>query len=71
MKKEKFEDHLHRVEKIVEELENGEISLDKSIQKFEEGMKLVKLCSEKLNEVQKKVEIPEIKLLTVIPALNG
>ena len=56
-KKMKFEEALKKLEKIVEELETGEITLDKTIQKFEEGMKLVKFCSGKLNEVQKKVEI--------------
>ena len=52
----KFEEALKKLEKIVEDLETGEISLDHSIQKFEEGMSLVKICSGKLREVEKKIE---------------
>jgi len=53
----KFEEALNKLEKIVEDLESGGVSLEKSIQKFEEGMKLVKFCSRKLQEVEKKVEM--------------
>ena len=53
----KFEDGLKRLEKIVEELESGNISLDDSLEKYEEGIKLSKACSRKLEIARKKVEI--------------
>ncbi len=57
MKKEvKFEKALQRLESIVEQLESGEIDLDKSINIFEEGNDLVKLCLEKLNSASKKIQ---------------
>ena len=51
-----FEAALTRLETIVEEMESGEMDLDKMIASFEEGQKLVKLCTAKLNEVEKKIE---------------
>ncbi len=53
----KFEDGLKRLEKIVEELESGNISLDDSLEKYEEGIRLSKACSKKLEIARKKVEI--------------
>ena len=53
----KFEDGLKRLEKIVEELESGNISLDDSLEKYEEGIKLSKACAKKLEVARKKVEI--------------
>ena len=53
----KFEEALKRLEKIVEELENGSLSLDESLEKYEEGIKLSKACSKKLEVARKKVEI--------------
>ena len=58
MKKEvKFEDALKELEVIVEDLETGDVTLEKSRNKVEEGMQLVKFCSGKLEEVEKKIEI--------------
>ena len=51
-----FEAALARLEAIVEEMESGELDLDKMIAAFEEGQRLVKFCSAKLNEVEKKIE---------------
>lgn len=51
-----FEAALSRLETIIEEMESGEMDLDKMIASFEEGQKLVKLCTAKLNEVEKKIE---------------
>lgn len=51
-----FEKSLERLESIVEEMEGGELSLDQMIRHFEEGSKLVKQCSTKLTEVEKKIE---------------
>ena len=56
-KKMKFEDALQRLEEIVEELEAGELSLDASLARFEEGVKLTRLCRNKLDQAQRKVEI--------------
>ena len=52
-----FEEAIKKLEKIVEELEKGDIPLEKSIKLFEEGMKLSKFCNEKLNEIETKIKI--------------
>ena len=52
-----FESALTRLEKIVEELESGELPLEKSLKKFEEGVALSRFCSEKLNEYEKKITL--------------
>jgi exodeoxyribonuclease VII small subunit len=53
----KFEDALKRLNKIVEDLESGNLSLDESLKVYEEGVRLVKICSKKLNEAQDRIEI--------------
>ena len=53
----KFETALSRLEKIVEEMEAGELSLEDSLKRYEEGIGLARFCSGKLNEVQKKIEL--------------
>ncbi len=53
----KFEDAMARLEEIVQSLEGGELSLEESIKAFEEGMKLARFCSKKLDEAEKKVSI--------------
>lgn len=52
-----FEQALARLEEIVRGLENGSLPLDKSIELFEEGNALVKLCTEKLDTAEQKVRI--------------
>lgn len=52
-----FEASLDRLEKIVQEMEDGNLPLDGMIARFEEGQGLLKVCRKKLNEVQKKVEV--------------
>ena len=52
----KFEKAMGRLEKIVEELEKGELDIDKSLQIFEEGIKMYRVCSKKLHEAEKKIE---------------
>ena len=54
---EKFEVSLKKLEDAVNRLESGELSLDDSLRIFEEGVKHAALCSRKLNEAQKKVEL--------------
>lgn len=51
-----FEAALKRLETIVEQMESGETGLDTMIASFEEGQRLVKFCTAKLNEVEKKIE---------------
>jgi len=51
-----FEKSLERLETIVDEMESGELALEKMIKHFEEGSKLVTLCSKKLTEVEQKIE---------------
>ena len=57
MNKENFEDSMIKLEEIVTELEKGNLNLDESVSKFEEGMKLSKKCSQMLNEAEKKITI--------------
>lgn len=52
-----FEEALARLEEIVRGLENGSLPLDRSIELFEEGNALVKLCTEKLDKAEQKVRI--------------
>ena len=57
MAKERFEDALNKLEKIVSKLEDGEILLEESLKLFEEGIRLSRLCNQKLEEAEKRVEI--------------
>ena len=52
----KFEKAMSRLEKIVEELERGDLDIDKSLEIFEEVVKMSRLCSKKLNEAEAKIE---------------
>ena len=52
----KFETSMARLDEIVSELEKNERPLDESIQLFEEGLKLVRACNEKLNEFEAQVK---------------
>ena len=56
-KKISIEQALSRLEEIVKELENGTAELDKSLDMFEEGIKLVKLCSSKLDDAEQRIAI--------------
>ncbi len=56
-KKVTFESALARLEKIVHELEGGEAPLDKSLSLYEEGVGLIKLCAERLDEAEQKIYI--------------
>lgn len=53
----KFETALKELEKVVERLESGELSLEESLAAFEEGVRLVKYCNQKLTDVEKKIEL--------------
>ncbi|HET6528415.1 MAG TPA: exodeoxyribonuclease VII small subunit [Balneolaceae bacterium] len=51
-----FEEALTRLENIVEELEDESISLEKSIELYEEGIELSKLCTQTLEEAELRIE---------------
>ena len=51
-----FEKAMQRLEAIVGDMESGALSIEDMIARFEEGQNLIKLCTRKLNEVEKKVE---------------
>jgi exodeoxyribonuclease VII small subunit len=53
----KFEEALKRLEKIVEDLEKGDLSLDEALKKYQEGIELSRLCSQRLDSVKKKIDI--------------
>jgi len=55
--KQTFEENIKKLEKIVDELSGGRLSLGESLKKYEEGIKLAQDCSGVLNEAQRKVEI--------------
>jgi len=55
--KRSFEDAISELESIVEELENGELTLDESIDYFQRGIELSKFCNRKLDEVERKISV--------------
>ena len=57
MKELSFEEALKRLEKIAEDLENDDVSLDVSLKHYEEGIRLIGLCNKKLEEAKKKVDV--------------
>ncbi|MBO5478669.1 MAG: exodeoxyribonuclease VII small subunit [Clostridia bacterium] len=52
-----FEEAMRGLEQIATELEKGDLNLDQSVTKFEEGMKLSKTCSEILENAEKRISI--------------
>lgn len=52
-----FEEAIKRLEEIVNELEKEDVPLEKSLALFEEGVKLSRFCREKLDAVEKKIDI--------------
>ncbi len=57
MEKLTFEEAIQNLEKIVEELENGKLSLDESVKKFKNGIELAKYCNETLEQAEKQISI--------------
>ena len=57
MDKDNFESKMEQLEKIVTDLEKGDMNLDDSLVKFEEGMKISKECSKILEDAEKKITI--------------
>lgn len=56
-KKKNFEGTLEKLEKIVSELEGGEVSLDQSIKKFEKGIDLYNECRDFLSDAEQKIKV--------------
>jgi exodeoxyribonuclease VII small subunit len=52
-----FEEELKKLQKIVEELSSGKITLGESLKKYEEGVKIAQFCSQTLADAQRKVEL--------------
>jgi len=52
-----FETALEQLEQIVRDLEDGDLGLDQSLARYEEGVKYLKLCHQKLNETEQKIEL--------------
>lgn len=52
-----FEDSMNNLEKIVEKMESGDLSLEESLQHFEEGIALTRHCQKALDEAEQKVKI--------------
>jgi len=57
MAKKTFEMAMKQLEQIVQDLETGDMPLEKAIKKFEEGIQISKYCSEKLDESEKKITL--------------
>ena len=52
-----FEKSFQQLEKIVQRLESEELPIDESLELFEEGIRLSRFCNQKLEEVEKKIEL--------------
>ena len=65
-KENSFEKNLQKLEIIVEKLESGEIGLEESVELYEEGMKIKKICDNKLKDIEmqiKKIMIEDNKVI--------
>lgn len=52
-----FEQAMEQLERIVAKLEGGDVPLEQAIELFQEGMRLSKICSQKLENVERKIEM--------------
>ena len=57
MAKKTLEQAMKKLEQIVQDLESGDMPLEKAIKKFEEGVQLSRFCSKKLDETEKRITI--------------
>ncbi|HWQ76655.1 MAG TPA: exodeoxyribonuclease VII small subunit [Syntrophomonas sp.] len=64
MKKQSFDNALKRLEEIVEQLESGELELEESLARFEEGVKISIFCQQELQKTEGKVSL-------LVKKLNG
>jgi exodeoxyribonuclease VII small subunit len=56
-KAQNFESSLEELERIVRELERGDLPLEKSLELFEQGVKLSRMCQERLSEAERRIEM--------------
>lgn len=55
--KQSFEKALKQLEEIVQEMESGDLPLEKAMSRFEEGMRLSRFCSQQLDETERKISL--------------
>jgi len=53
----KFEEALKKLERIVDELEGGELTLDEALKKYQEGVELSRACAQRLDSAKKKIDL--------------
>ncbi len=53
----KFEEALKKLEKIVQDLEKGDLSLDEALKRYQEGIELSRLCSQRLESARKRIDV--------------
>ncbi len=53
----KFEEALKKLEKIVEDLERGDLSLDDALKKYQDGIELSRVCAQRLDTAKKKIDL--------------
>ncbi len=56
-KKKTFEENLGELEKLVASMESGEMGLEEMVAAFERGQKLAKACGDRLDEVERRIEV--------------
>ncbi len=64
-----FEESLSELETLVEQMENGKLSLEETLQHFERGVKLTNLCQKALSDAEQKVETLQSKALSQLKKL--
>lgn len=57
MAREKFEEALRKLEDILRKMEAGDMTLEESLKAFEEGMRLSRLCAERLDDAERRVDV--------------
>jgi len=53
----KFEEALKKLERIVQDLEKGDLTLDEALKKYEEGLQLSRVCAQRLENAKKKIDV--------------
>jgi len=53
----KFEEAIKKLEKLVEDLEKGDLSLDEALKKYQEGIELARLCAQRLESAKRKIDV--------------
>jgi Exodeoxyribonuclease VII small subunit (EC 3.1.11.6) len=57
MAEKKFEEALKELEEIVRKMESGDLTLEESLKSFEEGVRLSRFCSKRLDEAERRIEV--------------